>query len=255
MGTSPRSLASQEPCAARCHMNKRQGRAYRHLLSGSRYHLGEISGLAIGMKRTATLRDLKRNYEKLKLKAEYHTDSRIEYFATWVNDYNEEKGGWRRHAHLVWTSKETDHKTLLRWLEESAGEQCSLWIDRNIEKSAWKLGYCLQYNAKQKGESVRFSMSRGWLPTGYLAAWQKINQENDQETRGAKICILENWIDLQRVKYRDWSQQTELRLDIGERRTTDKSTVLSIASLKSDNPPYGGAGGLKHPFIKRKLGR
>ena len=227
-------------------MNKRKRMAYRRLKCGCRYHSGEISALTIGQKRTTTLTDLKRDFEKLKLKAEYHTKSRIEYFVTWVHDYNEDKGGWRRHAHIIWTSKETEFTVLLKWLEDSAGKQMSLYIDREVEQTPWKLHYALQYNATKQGESVRYAMSEGWLPQGCEEKWRNIREE----ARGMNIplndsiCDLNSWIDLQRVKQRDWTKQTQLRFDNGTRETPHSPKGKPCVMLETP---------VRFAFVKRRL--
>ena len=227
-------------------MNKARRVAYRRLKCGARYHAGEISALTIGQQRTGTLSDLRGDFDKLKKKAEYHTKERIEYFATWVHDYKEEKGGWRRHAHIVWTSKETDFNVLLKWLEDSAKRQMSLYIDRNLEKTPWKLGYALQYAALKQKESVRYSMSEGWLPQGCEEHWREIRDRDRgmNVPMNESVCDLNSWIDLQRVKHRDWTRQTLLRLDDGTRVTPHSP---------EGKPPVLLETPVRFAFVKRRL--
>jgi hypothetical protein len=227
-------------------MKKARRQAYRRLKCGARYHAGEISALVIGQKRTATLTELKRDFEKLKQKAEYHTKARIEYFATWVHDYKEDKGGWRRHAHIIWTSKETEFTVLLKWLEDSAKKPMSLYIDRNVEQTPYKLGYALQYNAMKQGESVRYAMSAGWLPQGCEEYWKEIrNRDRGMNVPiNDSICDLNNWIDKQRSIVRDWSQQTQLRYDDGTRDTPH--SPKGMLPVLSETPA-------RWAFVKRRL--
>jgi hypothetical protein len=227
-------------------MNKRRNMAYRRLESGARYHAGELSALTIGQKRTTTLSDLRGSFDKLKKKAEYHTRARIEYFVTWVHDYNEEKGGWRRHAHVIWTSKETEFTTLLKWLEDSAKKPMSLYIDRNVEQTPWKLHYALQYAATKQGESTRYAMSEGWLPKGCEDEWKKIRERDRgmNVTMNDSICDLNRWIDKQRTIVRDWSQQTQLSVDNGTRETPHSP---------KGKPPVRSETTAKWAFVKRRL--
>jgi len=204
----------------------------------------------IGMKRKASLTDLRGAYKLFKDKAEYKTETRIEHFATWVHDFNEEKGGWRRHAHIIWTCKETRHSVLLKWLEDSAGEQCSLWVDKNVEESPWKLGYVLQYQAQQKGESVRFSMSRGWLPQRYDLKWTELMKTKEDRTLGDIILDLNSWIDIERLKHRDWTQQTRLLFDAGKGKRNERPYRAHNVMT-----PEGDGQVSKHAFIKRSLRR
>jgi hypothetical protein len=188
-------------------MNKRRSAAYRVLVSGSRYHAGKVSGLTLGQRR-GSLKDLRRDFEELRRRIKRQEKcNRIEYFGTYVRDFKDE--AWRRHAHIVWTSPITDWQWLKETYEKIAKEQSSIYIDNRIEESRYKLGYCLQYNANQKGESVRYAKSDGWLPQGYHEAWKSIREKEDS-SYATWILDMNAWIDLQRAIKQDTSVQTEL---------------------------------------------
>jgi len=190
-------------------MNKRRSAAYRALVSGSRYHAGNLSGLTLGQRR-GSLKDLRRDFEELRRRIKRQEKyNRIEYFGTYVHDFKDD--AWRRHAHIVWTSPITDWHWLKETYEKIAKEQSSIYIDNRIEESRYKLGYCLQYNANQKGESVRYAQSKGWLPQGYHEAWKAIKGKKDSNYP-AWILDINAWIDLQRTIKQDTSTQTELML-------------------------------------------
>jgi hypothetical protein len=188
-------------------MNKARGIAYRTLLSGSRYHAGKISGLTLGQRR-GSLKSLRDDFRQLCNRIKRQEKSkRIEYFGTYVRDFKDDE--WRRHAHIVWTSPITDWQWLKETYEKIAKEQSSIYIDNRIEESRYKLGYCLQYNANQKGESIRYAQSKGWLPQGYHEAWKAIKGNKDSNY-SAWILDMNAWIDLQRAIKQDTSVQTEL---------------------------------------------
>lgn len=225
-------------------MNKTRSAAYRVLVSGARYHEGKLSALAIGQRR-GSLKDLRDDFKKFKRIIERREKERIEYFGTWVHDNNPEKGGWRRHAHIIWTSPETKFKTLLDIFEGITKEHSSLYIDDRVEESRYKLGYALQYAAKQKGESVRYSRSEEWTPIGYDEEWRRIRALHRVMNipLSDTICELNSWIDRQKAIKHDRSRQTAL-YDVED-------------TIGDPHPQRGGSASKecigRFPFVKRKL--
>ena len=247
-------------------MNKRQGIAYRVMRSGVRY-LGEetISALTIGQAR-GELREIKKAFENLKRRVERKTGARIDYFATYVHDFNEEAGGWRRHAHILWNSKETDFKVLLPlWVEVTRGRDKSLYIDNRVAQKPWKMGYAIQYAAKQQGESVRYAFSRGWLPKGYTEFWMELKKDEPAMTISERVCELNSWIDRQRVIRRDFTRQLTLNVSTATSQLThagdgDHDRLTAGGSTHAASGSTGGACDWncdgehykrQYPFIKR----
>jgi len=219
-------------------MNKARSAAYRCLVSGARYHAGKLSSLTLGQRR-GSLKDLRRDFEELRRRIRARTKcEQIEYFGTYVRDFNE--GHLRRHAHIVWTSPITDWQWLKDTYEKIAKEQSSIYIDNRIEESRYKLAYCLQYNARQKGESIRYAKSKHWLPEGCEEEWKRI-RKNDDLTYIEKISDLNNWLDLQKCIKRDTTMQTEL--------TTVNAQDVYDAALQVSEYSQNRT----HPFAKRKL--
>jgi hypothetical protein len=252
-------------------MKKRQGMAYRHMMAGVRFHGAEtISALTIGQAR-GQLREIKKDFENLKRRVERKTESRVDYFATYVHDYIEEAGGWRRHAHILWTAQETDFRVLLPlWMEVTRGRDKSLYIDNKVAKTPWKLGYAIQYAASKQGESVRYAYSRGWLPIGYTEEWAKVREEHRAMNipLNETICELNSWIDRQKVIHQDRSKQTLLRTTDASNATSqllpagdgDHDCLTAGGSTHATMGATGGACGLNcdngpykrnYPFIKR----
>lgn len=187
-------------------MNKARSAAYRVLVGGSRYHAGKISKFDVGQRR-GSLKDLKRDFSELCRVIRRKTGCKVEYFGTYVRDFKDSE--WRRHAHYIWTSPITDWYELKDMFEKIAKEQSSIWIDNRLEESHKKLTYCLQYNARQKGESIRYARSAGWLPEGYEKAWRDIRGMKDSNY-SMWILDLNAWIDKQRAMNQDRSVQTAL---------------------------------------------
>lgn len=230
-------------------MNKRRSRAYRVLMSGCRYHAGELSALMLGQRR-GSLKALNRNFEELRRRIKRQEKCQpIEYFGTYVRDYKDNE--WRRHLHAIWTSPITDWYYLKDTFEKIAGEQSSVFINDQIEHSNKRLSYCLQYQASQKGESVRYAQSRNWIPPGYDQAWKEIRKK-EGSCFNSWILDLNNWIDIQRTIKHDMSIQTELtapRLMIRLRSASDGQVDHNDAALQVVMPARYSAS----PFVKRAL--
>lgn len=205
-------------------MNKRRSAAYRVLVSGARYHAGKISKMDIGQRR-GSLKDLKRDFSELCRRIKRMSGVKVEYFGTYVKDFKD--GEWRRHAHFIWTSPITDWHVLKPMYEAIAGEQSSIYVNDEIEDNNWRLTYCLQYNANQKGESIRYAKSEGWLPQGYEQAWREIRGQKEAHY-SMWILDLNAWIDKQRGIHQDKSRQVGLLSSVPCRPCDEYDASLQV---------------------------
>jgi hypothetical protein len=226
-------------------MNKARSAAYRVLQSGARFHAGNISKFDIGQRR-GSLKDLKRDFSELCRRIKRQTGCKVEYFGTYVRDFKDEE--WRRHAHFVWNSRITDWHVLKPMYEEIAGEQSSIFVNDKIEEHQYRLTYCLQYNARQKGESIRYAKSEGWLPIGYEQAWREIRGMKESHY-SMWILDLNAWIDKQRGIYQDRSKQAKLLSGV-PRRPCD----VYYASLQVDRGFTKPQTGLEYRQSTKKAG-
>jgi hypothetical protein len=227
-------------------MDKKRRRAFRVGMTGALYHsLGQLSILTIGLP-TGNEKELRKSYRLLKNHVEKQTKKKIENFCTWVTKTDAK--GTRHHAHIIWTSDETDWDTLFPLWQKINGGTGSLYIRRIREGNAGKaIRYSLQYASAQKGETVRFSQSLCWRPAGAEKHWLRMLASFRERIPMDEIKTDENMVQWLSRGNPEWMSAliADYNLWVAEQRKKREVRVFKIQTISfscSDQTPRA------HPF-------
>ena len=205
-------------------MDRGRSHAYRKILAGLRYHKGEkLSLITFGFRRGSEIDD-RTVLKQLMTWIKRERDFKVEFFRVRVRENNSDDEKWRIHVHMIWNAPYIRQPAIVEKMNLYLGESGSVFIkllDDNEKKTA---RYLMQYLGNQDGE-VRYTMSRNWLPKGYIDFWNEtrhdfyehvplgvrmplddgekvgilLSQGSDEWKRAALIENVNAWIDEQRT--------------------------------------------------------
>ena len=189
-------------------LDKKRGRAYRHIMAGLRYHQNEkLSFLTIGFRRGFNP-DIRRIMQQLSTRIKRDEGHDTQFFRAVVHENTQSTKNddrWRYHIHMIWNAPYIKQLKIRTWLEDYAGESVTVRINLIDNQHKRAARYMMQYLGNQGGE-VKFTMSRHWLPTGHKRAWDWCKRESRENTciglnpyvlapSVSPVTLFEQWID------------------------------------------------------------